>query len=70
MDEEKRTKKKKSDRTEKRKRVLQISSNAEIEEAAAIKQAKASMTISASDKSQWNLMFFSPMRVISTLQKI
>ncbi|HAO14580.1 MAG TPA: hypothetical protein DDE71_03300, partial [Tenacibaculum sp.] len=60
MDEEKRTKKKKSDRTEKRKRVLQISSNAEIEEAAAIKQAKASMTISASDKSQWNLMFFSP----------
>ena len=44
MDEEKRTrKKKKSDRThsEKRKRVLQISSNAEIEEAAAIKQAKA-----------------------------
>ena len=43
MDEEKRTKKKKSDRTEKRKRVLQISSNAEIEEAAAIKQAKASI---------------------------
>ena len=63
MDEEKRTKKKKkNDRThsEKRKKVLQISSNAEIEEAAAVKQAKSSMMISASDKSQWNLMFFSP----------
>ena len=63
MDEEKRTKKKKRNdgsHSEKRKKVLQISSNAEIEEAAAVKQAKSSMMISASDKSQWNLMFFSP----------
>ena len=63
MDEEKQTKrKKKNDRThsEKRKKVLQISSNAEIEEAAAVRQAKSNMMISASDRSQWNLMFFSP----------
>ncbi len=63
MDEEKRTKKKKKNygtHSEKRKKVLQISSNAEIEETAAVKQAKSSMMISASDKSQWNLMFFSP----------
>ena len=59
MDEEKQTKKKKKN-SEKRKKVLQISSNAEIEETAAVKQAKSSMMISASDKSQWNLMFFSP----------
>ena len=63
MDEEKRTKKKKKNygtHSEKRKKVLQISSNTEIEETAAVKQAKSSMMISASDKSQWNLMFFSP----------
>ena len=61
MDKEKR-KKKKNDGThsEKRKKVLQISSKAEIEEAAAVKQAKSTMMISPSDKSQWNLMFFSP----------
>ena len=59
MEMEKRSKKrKKSD--EKKKKVLQILSNAELEEAAAIKQAKSSMVISASDKSQWNPMFFSP----------
>ena len=59
MEVEKRSKKrKKSD--EKKKKVLQILSNAELEEAAAIKQAKSSMVISASDKSQWNPMFFSP----------
>ena len=59
MEVEKRVKKrKKSD--EKKKKVLQILSNAELEEAAAIKQAKSSMMISASDKSQWNPMFFSP----------
>ena len=59
MEVEKRSKKrKKSD--EKKKKVLQILSNAELEEAAAIKQAKSSMMISASDKSQWNPMFFSP----------
>ena len=59
MEEEKRVKKrKKSDG--KRKRILQILSNAELEEAAAIKQAKSSMMISATDKSQWNQMFFSP----------
>ena len=63
MDEEKRTKKKKKNygtHSEKRKKVLQISSNAEIEETAAVKQAKSSMMISASDKSQWNPMYFSP----------
>ena len=63
MEEEKRVKKRrKRDGThsEKKKKVLQILSNAELEEAAAIKQAKSSMMISASDKSQWNPMFFSP----------
>merc|ERR1712024_264891 len=55
-------KRRKGDETHsgKKKKVLQIRSNAELEEAAAIKQAKSSMMISASDKSQWNPMFFSP----------
>ena len=60
MDEEKRTKKKKKNygtHSEKRKKVLQISSNAEIEETAAVKQAKSSMMISASDKSQCTMRF-------------
>ena len=63
MEEEKRMKKRrKGDETHsgKKKKVLQIRSNAELEEAAAIKQAKSGMMISASDKSQWNPMFFSP----------
>ena len=63
MEEEKRVKKRrKGDETHsgKKKKVLQIRSNAELEEAAAIKQAKSGMMISASDKSQWNPMFFSP----------
>ena len=63
MDDKKRAKRKrKSDgsHSEKGKKVLQIFSNAELEEAAAIKQAKSSMMISASDKSQWNPMYFSP----------
>ena len=68
MEMEKRSKKrKKSD--EKKKKVLQILSNAELEEAAAIKQAKSSMMISASDKSQWNPIFFSPNEKRSMLQK-
>ena len=63
MDEDKGKRKRKKDnesRSQKKKKFLQIMSNAEIEEAAAMKQAKSSMLISATDKTQWNLMFFKP----------
>ena len=56
----KKRKKENFDHPRKRKGGIKILSNAELEEEAAVKQAKSGMMISASDKSQWRLMFFSP----------
>ena len=63
MDGEKKMRKRKKEdhgHSNKKEKELRILSNAELEEQAAIKQAKSNLMVSASDKSQWKLMFFHP----------